>query len=172
MPHPLSPTSPVPSTSHPPPPTPITPEVTRLDDQLCFDLVRAAQAVTDAYRAPLGRLALTHAQYLLLLALWDETGSEQAWAHSEALAERLERDPSDLLPDLMRMVNAGLLIAVSHPTAGHWLRATDKAQDLRGPLASLQCQLRERLGMAATELRSLQGELRRVLGVAQEPAAG
>ncbi|MBS44132.1 MAG: MarR family transcriptional regulator [Nocardioides sp.] len=137
----------------------------RLDDQLCFDLVRAARAVTDAYRTPLGRLGLTHTQYLVLLALWQD-GTEAV--HSDRLAVRLDMDPADLAPAVMRMVCTGLLDVRPDPSAGHWVRATLKADGLRGQLADAHCAVRRQLDLGEAEFRALQAELRRVAATQRE----
>ena len=127
----------------------------RLDDQLCFDLVRAARAVTDAYRTPLGRLGLTHTQYLVLLALWQD-GTEAV--HSDRLAVRLDMDPADLAPAVMRMVCTGLLdvpavggLAAHQPgEQGLGLVGAAGEHELVGPPVAQARGLR-RLGLLARE---------------------
>lgn len=49
-----------------------TPRALRLDDQLCFALYAATNAVTRAYRPLLGQLGLTYPQYLVMLVLWQD----------------------------------------------------------------------------------------------------
>ncbi|WP_308291540.1 MarR family transcriptional regulator [Microbacterium sp. G2-8] len=44
-----------------------------LDNQLCFALVTAARNVVSIYRPVLEPLGLTHPQYLVMLALWEES---------------------------------------------------------------------------------------------------
>ena len=45
----------------------------RLDEQFCFPLYAAANLVTRAYGPLLAPLGLTYPQYLVLLALWEES---------------------------------------------------------------------------------------------------
>jgi len=77
----------------------------RLDDQLCFALYAATNAVTRAYRPVLERVGLTYPQYLVMLVLWedgDRTVSE--------IAARLALPPNALSPLLERLEDAGLVL--------------------------------------------------------------
>ncbi len=47
-------------------------DLLRLDNQLCFALVTAARNVVALYRPVLEPLGLTHPQYLVMLALWEQ----------------------------------------------------------------------------------------------------
>ncbi len=54
----------------------------RLDDQLCFALYAATNAITRAYRPLLRELGVTYPQYLTLMALWQHsTGTVSELAH-------------------------------------------------------------------------------------------
>ena len=46
------------------------PGTVRLEDQLCFALYAATNAVTRAYRPDLMALGLTYPQYLMMMVLW------------------------------------------------------------------------------------------------------
>ncbi len=76
----------------------------RLDDQLCFSLYGALQAMTRAYKPRLDRMGLTYPQYLVMLVLWE--GGEPT---VKALGERLGLDSGTLTPLLKRMEKHGLL---------------------------------------------------------------
>lgn len=76
----------------------------RLDDQLCFALCGATNAVVRAYRPLLQALGLTHPQYLVLMALW-----ETDHVTVTDLAARLELPAHGLSPVLARLEKAGLL---------------------------------------------------------------
>ena len=76
----------------------------RLDDQLCFALCKATNAVVRAYRPLLHALGLTHPQYLVLMALW-----ETDHLTVTDLATRLELPAHGLSPVLTRLEKAGLL---------------------------------------------------------------
>ena len=76
----------------------------RLDDQLCFALCRATNAVVRAYRPLLQALGLTHPQYLVLMALW-----ETDHLTVTDLATRLALPAHGLSPVLARLESFGLV---------------------------------------------------------------
>lgn len=75
-----------------------------LDNQVCFALVTAARNVVSIYRPILEPLGLTHPQYLVMLALW-----EQSPRSLRQLADDLALDPATLSPLLKRLEAQGLL---------------------------------------------------------------
>ncbi|MEJ7705518.1 MAG: MarR family winged helix-turn-helix transcriptional regulator [Geodermatophilaceae bacterium] len=76
----------------------------RLDDQLCFALYAATNAVTRAYRPLLEQIGLTYPQYLVMLVLW------QDGAHAvHEIAARLALPAHALSPLLARLERAGLV---------------------------------------------------------------
>ena len=77
----------------------------RLDDQLCFALYAATNAVTRAYRPLLERIGLTYPQYLVMLVLWQD--GEHA-VHE--IASRLALPPHAVSPLLDRLESAGLIV--------------------------------------------------------------
>lgn len=79
-------------------------DLLRLDNQLCFALVTAARNVVAIYRPILEPLGLTHPQYLVMLALW-----EQAPRALGALAEELAMEPATLSPLVKRLEAQGLV---------------------------------------------------------------
>ncbi len=77
----------------------------RLDDQLCFGLYAATNAVTRAYRPLLRAIGLTYPQYLVMLVLWEQ---DQVSVHE--IADRLELAPHAISPLLGRLEDAGLVV--------------------------------------------------------------
>ncbi|MBC7916473.1 MAG: MarR family transcriptional regulator [Rhodoferax sp.] len=75
-----------------------------LDNQLCFALYSASQAMTQMYKPLLEALDLTYPQYLVMLLLWEQDGQSVS-----ALGERLYLDSGTLTPLLKRMEAKGLL---------------------------------------------------------------
>jgi MarR family transcriptional regulator, organic hydroperoxide resistance regulator len=138
--------------------------VNRLDQQLCFALYKATNAITHTYRGPLASLGLTYPQYLVMLVLWED--GEQTVG---GLAQRLELDASTLTPLLRRMENAGLLHRQRDPGNQRSVRVTltEHGRALEAPAAAIQqrvaCatrldgaefeQLRRRLHRLADDLR-------------------
>lgn len=77
----------------------------RLDDQLCFALYAATNAITRSYRPLLGEIGLTYPQYLVMLTLWQD-GS----APVGRIAHRLELDSHAVSPLVDRLEAAGLVV--------------------------------------------------------------
>lgn len=83
----------------------------RLDDQLCFALYAATNAVTRAYRPKLAEIGITYPQYLVLLVLWQE-GS----CTISSIATQLKLLPNGITPILDRLEQAAILVRRRDPT--------------------------------------------------------
>ncbi len=79
-------------------------ELLLLDNQLCFPLYSAANAVIRAYRPMLEQLDLTYAQYLVMMVLWQTNGIS-----FKTLGERLHLDSGTLTPLLKRLEAKGIV---------------------------------------------------------------
>ena len=77
-----------------------------LEAQVCFALSAGARAMVAMYRPLLEPLGITHPQYLVLLALWQDDAAG-ATTTVTALAERLHLDPGTLSPLLKRLETLG-----------------------------------------------------------------
>ncbi len=75
-----------------------------LDNQLCFALYAATNAITRSYRGVLGPLGLTYPQYLVLAKLLEKPSMT-----SGELARALRLDAGTLTPMLKRLASAGLI---------------------------------------------------------------
>lgn len=73
-----------------------------LDNQVCFPLYSAANAVIRAYRPLLDELELTYSQYLVMMVLWESDG-----ASVKAIGSRLHLDSGTLTPLLKRLESKG-----------------------------------------------------------------
>lgn len=76
----------------------------RLDDQLCFALYAATNAVTRTYRPLLGALGLTYPQYLVMLVLWQDGATSV-----RGIAARLQLGASAITPMIDQLETAGLV---------------------------------------------------------------
>lgn len=74
----------------------------KLENQVCFALVTAARNVVSIYRPVLEPLGLTHPQYLVMLALWEEAPRSLG-----ALATALAMEPATLSPLVKRLEAQG-----------------------------------------------------------------
>lgn len=75
-----------------------------LDNQICFPLYSAANAVIRAYRPLLDELDLTYSQYLVMMVLWEQDG-----VSVKELGARLYLDSGTLTPLLKRLESKGFV---------------------------------------------------------------
>ncbi|AQS40001.1 transcriptional regulator, MarR family [Shewanella psychrophila] len=75
-----------------------------LDNQVCFSLYSASNAMVRAYRPLLNELDLTYPQYLAMLVLWQHQGISV-----KTLGEKLHLDSGTLTPLLKRLEAKGLV---------------------------------------------------------------
>lgn len=85
-------------------------DLLKLENQLCFALVTAARNVVALYRPVLEPLGLTHPQYLVMLALWEESPRSLG-----ELADELAMEPATLSPLLKRLEAQGRVTRSRRP---------------------------------------------------------
>ena len=83
---------------------PVSDQLLRLDNQICFAVYSAAHAFNRVYKPLLDRLGLTYPQYLVMLVLWEQDG-----VPVKGIGERLHLDSGTLTPLLKRLEQAGLV---------------------------------------------------------------
>lgn len=130
-----------------------------LDRQVCFALAVANRAVLGVYRPILDKLGLTHPQYLVMLALW-----EQAPLTGKHLGRVLQLDSPTLSPLLKRLEALGLVTRERGTVDERQLVVdlTDKGRALRTDAASVPGAVFEALGVGISELEDLHAALTRV----------
>lgn len=141
-----------------------------LDDQLCFALYAASNAMTRIYRELLEPLGLTYPQYLAMLVLW-----EQAPLNVKALGDRLQLDSGTLTPMLKRMEQAGLVSRRRDPADERQLEITltEAGQAMRPAAARMQAELACRLPLPLADIVRLRGELQGLAeGLNAQPTGG
>ena len=137
-------------------PTADASDLLALDRQVCFALAVASRNVIGLYRPLLEPLGLTHPQYLVMLALWEESPLRVS-----QVADRLSLEPATLSPLLKRLETGGMVrrdrdprderaVSVSLTPAGRRLRAEAE----RIPPAVL-----DRLGMEVVDLEEIRDRL-------------
>ncbi|MCG7588348.1 MarR family winged helix-turn-helix transcriptional regulator [Photobacterium sp. OFAV2-7] len=82
-----------------------TKEAIALENQVCFPLYSAANAVVRAYRPLLNALDLTYPQYLVMMVLWEHNG-----INVKELGAKLYLDSGTLTPLLKRLETKGLVV--------------------------------------------------------------
>jgi len=135
-----------------------------LENQVCFALAVAARTVISVYRPLLEPMNLTHPQYLVMLALWQD-----APLSVTELSRRLELDPGTLSPLLKRLEAAGYLTRARDPGDERSLavRLTPAGVALRAQAEQIPPAIVERLDMELPELRDLHGALTEVIAAAR-----
>lgn len=103
-------------------------EKLRLDNQVCFPLYSAANAVIRAYRPLLDELDLTYSQYLVMMVLWEQNG-----VSVKDVGHRLHLDSGTLTPLLKRLETKGY-VERARSTLDERVRVlnlTDQGRDLK-----------------------------------------
>ena len=139
-----------------------------LERQLCFALSVASRSVVGAYKPVLERLGLTHPQYLLMLALWEESPRRV-----RDLSETLLMEPATLSPMLKRLEAAGLVSRDRAPGDDRALavKLTDAGQALRAAALEVPGTMMDRLGLDRTEVEELNRSMHRLIAAAQAAPA-
>ena len=127
-----------------------------LDNQLCFALYAATNAITRSYRSALGEMGLTYPQYLVLIALLDVPSMT-----SGELARALRLDAGTLTPMLKRLAAAGLIERTRRAGDERVIdnRLTVQAMDLREDLLRAQQTVVARTQIESSELDDLRRRL-------------
>ncbi|MEO1470041.1 MAG: MarR family transcriptional regulator [Pseudomonadota bacterium] len=128
----------------------------RLDDQLCFSLYAATNAIIRAYRPMLAEIGLTYPQYLLMLVLWqdgDRTVRE--------LADRLKLSPSAVTPLVDRLEIAGLVRRTrdEHDRRVVHVSVTEQGAAVESDAAAVQFRVACDTGLGAEGLGKMREEL-------------
>lgn len=142
-------------------------DLLRLDNQLCFALVTAARNVVSLYRPVLEPLGLTHPQYLVMLALWEEAPRSLA-----QLADELAMEPATLSPLVKRLEAQGRVLRARSSADERVLeiRLTQEGLDLRQAALEVPAKIMERVGLGVEELTALRDALGRFAGRRSELA--
>jgi MarR family transcriptional regulator, organic hydroperoxide resistance regulator len=134
-----------------------------LDRQVCFALAVASRSVIALYRPLLEPMGLTHPQYLVMLALWEESPLSV-----KQLSNLLQLDPGTLSPLLKRLESSGLITRARDPRDERSLAVTltDAGQALRTEALKIPPAIINRLGMPLEELEALHKSLTQVIAAA------
>ena len=146
-----------------------TDDLLKLENQVCFALAVASRSVIALYRPVLEPMGLTHPQYLVMLALWEQSPRTVA-----GLGRALELEPATLSPLLKRLEASGLIKRNRDPRDERMLRVelTDAGVALREQALTIPPRIIQRLGLELSELENLRTVLRSVIAAATaSPAA-
>lgn len=132
----------------------------RLDDQLCFALYTATNAVVRAYRPMLEHEGLTYPQYLVMLVLW-----QQGTQPVGAIASALHLGASAITPLIDRLDQRGLVRRIADPADRRVVQAelTPAGQALYDRIAEVRAQVVCRTGLSEAEFADLRTRLHLLL---------
>jgi MarR family transcriptional regulator, organic hydroperoxide resistance regulator len=135
-------------------------DLLRLDRQVCFALSVAARNVVALYRPLLEPMGLTHPQYLVMLALWENSPRSVT-----ELSAVLALDPGTLSPLLKRLESAGFVQRRRVPGNERTLAVTlsERGRALRADAERIPPAVVKRLGMPLEDLERLHGVLTQVI---------
>ena len=124
-----------------------------LESQVCFALSVAARSVIAAYRPVLEPVGLTHPQYLVMLALW-----ENEPLSVRRLADLLALESATVSPLLKRLEALGYVARERSSSDERVveIRLTEAGRDLRSYAETIPTTMMQRLGMGPEELGALQ----------------
>lgn len=131
-------------------------DLLRLDEQVCFALAVASRTVVAMYGPHLAPLGITHPQYLVMLALWEESPR-----HQGDLARAVHLEPATLSPLLTRLEKVGYVQRVASPADARvrLVGLTDEGRDVRKRAETIPGAILADLDMDIDELASLRDRL-------------
>jgi DNA-binding MarR family transcriptional regulator len=134
-----------------------------LDMQVCYALAATSRSVIGLYRPVLAPLGLTHPQYLVMLALWENSPRTVA-----DIGRALHLEPATLSPLLKRLEAAGLITRSRSESDERALAValTTTGAELRSEAEKVPAQIVERLGLPVADLEKLRDILQVVLAAA------
>lgn len=135
-----------------------------LDRQVCYALAVASRNVIALYKPLLEPMGLTHPQYLVMLALWEETPLTVS-----EVGRRVSLEPGTLSPLLKRLEAGGLVTRARDPRDERALAVslTPAGARLRKRAEKVPPAILDRLGMELSELEDLRDGLTRLIAAAR-----
>jgi DNA-binding MarR family transcriptional regulator len=138
-------------------------DVLALENQICFALAVASRSVIGLYRPVLEPLGLTHPQYLVMLALW-----QQEPRSVKELGAVLQLEPATLSPLLKRLEASGLVDRRRSAVDERRLDVslTPDGRALRSRAEAVPQAMIETLGMSRAQLQTVQDALSTIISAA------
>ncbi len=144
-------------------PTQPTQNPLALENQVCFSLYTATNAMIRAYRPVLNQLDLTYPQYLAMLVLWEHEGISV-----KTLGDKLHLDSGTLTP-LLKRLESKQLVSRGRSEKDERVRVlhvTEEGKQLKHQAEKVPMQMRCKLGGEQhnfNELKKLCDEAYRLL---------
>lgn len=130
-----------------------------LDEQLCFALYRATQAIIASYREHLAATGLTYTQYLVMLVLWDVGETNVG-----LLSSQLGLNSGTLTPLLKRMEKQGLVTRKRDQDDERVVRIglSEQGRKLRIPVRDARRKVVTDTGLTRQQIAQLRQDLHRL----------
>ncbi len=127
-----------------------------LDNQLCFALYAATNAVTRMYRPLLAQVGMTYPQYLVMLVLWQEGPRPIG-----KIADRLRLGPSAVVPLVDQLQRNGFVQRRKDANDRRmvFIELTDAGHEVERQVADARQMVVCRLGLSDDEIAALRTEL-------------
>lgn len=140
-------------------------DLLKLDNQLCFAIVTAARNVVSIYRPVLEPLGLTHPQYLLMLALWEDSPRTLG-----NLASALALEPATVSPLVKRLETQGYVRRQRRSDDERRLAIglTNEGAELRARAIAVPEQIMARVGLDVDQLSATRDALAPFAGALDE----
>ena len=138
-------------------PTPSPKKAGRLDDQLCFALYAATNAITRIYRPLLTDLGLTYPQFLVMVVLWEHRSRRLG-----EIAADLELATHAISPIIDRLEEAGLVRRVKDDDDGRvvYVELTKAGANLEPKGSAVQEEVRCKTSLKPAEVVELRSILK------------
>ncbi|MGW0159535.1 MarR family winged helix-turn-helix transcriptional regulator [Mycobacterium sp. NPDC003323] len=135
-----------------------------LERQVCFALAVTNRAVLAVYRPLLEPLGLTHPQYLVMLALWDNDKAGGDALSVKQIATLLQMDSATVSPMLKRLEALGFISRARSATDERTtlVNLTEGGAALRRQALQIPPTVVSRLGVDMAELEQLHTVLTRI----------
>jgi DNA-binding MarR family transcriptional regulator len=133
-------------------PTANTEESLLLENQICFPLYAAGNALVRAYRPFLDPLDITYSQYLVMLVLWQHSS-----VTVKELGQQLRLDSGTLTPVLKRLEGKGLVLRKrsEHDERARVISLTTQGQSLKKQAINIPSDLACKTGFSAAKGKQL-----------------
>lgn len=142
----------------------------KLENQLCFALYAATNAITRSYRSRLSHVGLTYSQYLVMMVLWQEDGITV-----KDIARTLQLDSATITPLLKRLESAGFITRARSQDDERVVNValTDKGRNIQAQVAEMQKGVACQTQLGDTEFSALKATLHALANTlnAQDPLA-
>ncbi len=135
-------------------------ESLKLDNQVCFSMYSAINAIVRTYKPYLQALDLTYPQYIIMMVLWEADG-----VSLRQITEIAHLDSGTLTPVLKRLEAKGLLLRQPSPTdeRAKVITLTEKGQALKENAASVQGNMLCQMGLPMTDIHILKAECDKIV---------